>query len=158
MEDWKQFLDGYEVSNYGRIRKLPKLPKSEGWVRSGSKRSPKCKYAVIIINKQKYFIHELVATYFVKNSNYELFTKVQHLDGNYLNNHHKNLIWVHPTLIMKEDKTNWFKINKYFEVYVGKNPNEVKNLGMFHDEQAAKVAAQKWYYNRYGRMPNEVLH
>ena len=43
-----------------------------------------------------YFIHRLVATYFIENTNINEYTQVNHKDNNTLNNKVNNLEWVTP--------------------------------------------------------------
>lgn len=76
----------YYISNYGRVKsdtnkgiRIMKVHKANGY------------YRVQILHKM-YFIHRLVATYFIDNpNNYE---QVNHKDFNKLNNKIENLEWV----------------------------------------------------------------
>lgn len=95
MEIWKNIIgyDQYQVSNYGsvkttaneaarkeRILKLLKHPR--GYFRVALWKDNKSKF---------YFIHRLVAEYFISNP--ENKPTINHIDGNKANNHIDNLEW-----------------------------------------------------------------
>jgi len=87
-EKWKQFLKTkytiYFISNYGRIKSF----RNKEIILKQNLKS----YFVININKKNYYIHKLVATYFLKNPNN--YTIVDHNDTNRYNNFYKNLKWI----------------------------------------------------------------
>lgn len=84
----KNYEDKYEVSNLGNIRSkkgnlLKAKPNSKGYLR-----------VCIDRNTKKYvFVHRLVAKAFVVNKNPGVFTVVNHIDFNPLNNNASNLEW-----------------------------------------------------------------
>ena len=93
-EEWKLIItknkSSYYISNYGRVKadtdkgvSILKTHLANGYER------------VYILGKM-YFIHRLVATYFIKNANINEYTQVNHKDNNTLNNKVNNLEWVTP--------------------------------------------------------------
>lgn len=109
-EEWKSILgyEGYfEVSNYGRIRSLPReIQKSDGtlqrvqgqelrpFIRDSSKIAPVKHYRIALrLNgvQKKYFVHRLVAAAFIRPPKEGEI--VNHIDNNGLNNYYKNLEW-----------------------------------------------------------------
>ena len=93
-EEWKLIItknkSSYYISNYGRIKadtnkgiSILKTHLANGYER------------VFILGKM-YFIHRLVATYFIENTNINEYTQVNHKDNNTLNNKVSNLEWVTP--------------------------------------------------------------
>ena len=93
-EEWKLIItknkSSYYISNYGRIKadtnkgvSILKTHLANGYER------------VSILGKM-YFIHRLVATYFIENTNINKYTQVNHKDNNTLNNKVSNLEWVTP--------------------------------------------------------------
>lgn len=95
MEIWKN-IEGYEqyqVSNFGNVktvaneatrkeRLLKPLAHYKGYKRVGLCLNNKAKF---------YFIHRLVATYFLENNDNK--ETINHKDGNKENNHYLNLEW-----------------------------------------------------------------
>lgn len=88
MEEWRNFVDKYSISNRGRIRnditgRILKLkPNRRGYLRT-----------TISVNHtlKTVFPHRLVALYFVPNpNNYPI---VNHIDNNSENNNYWNLEW-----------------------------------------------------------------
>lgn len=104
-EEWKD-IKGYEglyqVSNLGRIKCLPKdvVSTKYGHVRHYPERIAKTftrnGYPSVELSKngesKKFTVHRLVANAFINN--HENKSQVNHIDGNKLNNHVKNLEWV----------------------------------------------------------------
>lgn len=79
--------DLYELSNYGNIRnKYTKIIKSCHTTKNGI-------YDSVSFNSKHYYIHRLVAKYFVDNPNPKLYNVVNHLDENTHNNRFDNLEW-----------------------------------------------------------------
>lgn len=88
MEEWKSIdeLDNkYEISSLGNVRNV-----NTGKILTGDINN--IGYRRITYNKKHYFIHRLVAKYFVEG--YEEGLVVNHKDGNKLNNTKDNLEWV----------------------------------------------------------------
>lgn len=80
----------YYISNLGRVlsfcRNKPRILKP--WINI-----PNGYYQVKIKGKN-YFIHRLVAIYFIYNNNKEINNTVHHKDGNKYNNKASNLQWM----------------------------------------------------------------
>ncbi len=106
MEIWKDitgFESVYQVSNQGRVRSLQRTetdtkgravkykgkvlkqtPNSRGYLRVELKSNGK---------KERWLVHRLVAIHFVNNPMPDVYTVVNHLDSNFLNNNATNLEW-----------------------------------------------------------------
>jgi hypothetical protein len=100
MEQWKSFLEGYEVSNLGRVRSLDRSIVRKNGVRQtfkGRVLKPhtKARYDSIVVSHKgevkTFFVHRLVAAMFVPNPNG--YNEVNHLDENPKNNCADNLEW-----------------------------------------------------------------
>ena len=93
-EVWKSFphkilKDKLEVSNKGRVRN-----KITGNILSQQIKNNYYYYNTVIDEKWKSFrVNRLVAILYVKNPKPKRYNKVNHLDGNKLNNHYNNLEW-----------------------------------------------------------------
>ena len=100
MEKWKKthISETYEVSTYGRIRKINKWPKRFGEYRYLN--PSKAKYLTVNIEGCTYNLHRLVATAFLSNpNNYKC---VMHLDNNSHNNNIDNLKWGTQSMNLKQ--------------------------------------------------------
>lgn len=88
-EIWKQFLDGYYISNYGRI-------KSQKRCEPIIMKLITCRkgYLKTTIQRKTYKCHRLVALYFLETPLNEEQFQVDHIDRNKQNNHYTNLRWV----------------------------------------------------------------
>lgn len=103
LEIWKDIenYEGlYQVSNFGRVKSLPRLVKNNGGeyfykgrilnagIDSGG-------YSLVVLSKndknKSFRVHRLVASAFIKNPN--LHNVVNHIDGNKSNNFYLNLEW-----------------------------------------------------------------
>lgn len=90
-EIWKD-IQGYEgyyqISNFGNVKNTKTNKILTGDTNSTGYRR------VILYNpvKKRFFIHRLVALHFCNGYSDDLV--VNHIDGNKLNNHYKNLEWV----------------------------------------------------------------
>ena len=91
IERWESipFLDGYEISNLGRVKSSFFPNNKRGKILQP--RIDKHGYLRIIIRKKGYFIHRLVAIAFIQNA--ENKPQINHIDGNKSNNNANNLEW-----------------------------------------------------------------
>ena len=91
MEQWKVITEHpyYEVSNYGRIKKI-----KTGNIIRGHKREG---YVHFNTNhngiRLKICVHRLVAKYFINNPNPIEYDCINHIDCDRSNNHYANLEW-----------------------------------------------------------------
>ena len=86
MEIWKEidnFNGKYLISNYGNVKSLNTNIILKPGYNNG--------YAMVRLNLKMYYVHRLVAIYFIKN--YDNKTQVNHIDFNKANNHIDNLEW-----------------------------------------------------------------
>lgn len=109
-EIWKDipnYEGSYQVSNYGRIKSLPRkrIRKTEKVLKSFTNNSG---YEIIRLYQngleRKYLIHRLVAEVFVTNVNN--LPQVNHIDGNKHNNNVNNLEWCTASQNMKHSYAN----------------------------------------------------
>lgn len=88
-EEWKLYVDKYEVSNYGRIRNnvteriLKPYISKRGYFMQGISINGKHNHVTV---------HRAIAEVFIPNPENKL--QVNHIDGNKLNNYISNLEWV----------------------------------------------------------------
>lgn len=89
-EIFVKFTDRHSISNFGRVRtdKSGKVWKPQDRDKRG------LGYKSVFIRPKNYFIHRLVAKYFVNNPDQRKFTVVNHKDNNPSNNIWTNLEWV----------------------------------------------------------------
>ena len=89
----------YQISNFGRVKSLPKFTYSRGYpqlrkekiLKPGYTGKNRC-YATVILNDGKgYKVHRLVAQAFIPNP--DNLPQVNHIDENPFNNHADNLEW-----------------------------------------------------------------
>lgn len=89
MEEWKEFIPGYSVSNLGRVRN-----DTTGYIRKNQdKDRRKLGYLSVSIRNTNYSIHRLVAIQFVHNPCPDVYSIVNHIDNNPSNNSYTNLEW-----------------------------------------------------------------
>ena len=99
-EVWKPSLEGFEISNYGRLKQLKRYKpatwhKSGVWVDKPYIRQPSVNnsgYKTITIDGKINLIHRLVASAFIPNP--DNLSDVDHIDGDKFNNCADNLRWV----------------------------------------------------------------
>lgn len=98
MEIWKD-IEGYngkyQISNKGEVRSFSRW-KNGNLLRGGTCGNPgPYRYVALVGNGRNdvknFYIHRLVATYFVENPNG--YNEVNHIDGDTLNNNAENLEW-----------------------------------------------------------------
>lgn len=95
MESWKEikgYESIYEVSNYGKVRRvLPSGKNSQRKVVKGT-----TGYGEVMLSKDGIAslkrVHRLVAEAFIPNDDMSK-TMINHIDGDKMNNHYKNLEW-----------------------------------------------------------------
>ena len=103
LENWKDIEDyeNYQVSNFGNIYSKT----TETFLSSDYKKHQYRYVGLSKNNKQTSFsVHRLVAKAFVYNSNPDLKTQVDHIDGNKRNNYASNLEWVSPSENVKRSR------------------------------------------------------
>jgi len=90
-------IDGfpnYEISSEGWIRNIKTNKKFYGSIATiGYRETTLAKKG----KKYKRYLHRLIAEHFIPNSEPEIKTQVNHIDGNKLNNNLDNLEWVTPS-------------------------------------------------------------
>lgn len=102
-EVWKSVkwdIDCYLISNFGRVKTLPRTVKRHGKMITMPERickltTDKKGYKTVRFTNNKksklFRVHRLVAEYFITNTHNKPF--VNHIDGNPSNNHFTNLEW-----------------------------------------------------------------
>lgn len=105
-EEWKFIPDSdekYMVSNYGRVKSFV-FKKTEGQIMKPAKVGNFLALKISVNKKMvSWYIHKLVATVFIPNSNEEL-THVVHADLNYMNNRVSNLVWVKKEKVHENER------------------------------------------------------
>lgn len=109
-KDIKEYEGLYQISNYGRIKSLNRIiicsdgqlkPIKEKYIKFGNNGTG-YKFCYLWKNNKstRFYIHRLVAEYFVENINKDIYNQVNHIDGNRSNNYYKNLEWCSPSMNM----------------------------------------------------------
>ena len=99
-EVWKPSIEGFEISNYGRLKQLKRFKPSPGhksgvWVDKPYIRQPSVNnsgYKTVTIEGKIHLIHRLVASAFIPNP--DNLSDVDHINGDKFNNCADNLRWV----------------------------------------------------------------
>ena len=155
VEQWKDFDHGYQVSNFGRIKKLKLKRKNIEKIKKGTKRVYSARYLSFMMEGQWLYVHIIVAQNFVINKKPGTYTAIKHLNGNLTDNRAKNLEWVHSKVISSKRKVPEKKVNvqektyriKYkYEVLINKN-NYEHNIGVFNSLEEARYAATRFEKN-----------
>ena len=156
MEIWKKIegFESYEISNYGRVKSLPKKFKNRFGFYYSKEKLLKSSigyggYRFQKINNKTFAIHRLVAIHFINREDGK--NIVNHIDLNILNNHYENLEWVTSRENTHHFELKQNRISKYIGVSYDKNrckwTSKIKvkgktiNLGRFNNELDA--------YNKY---------
>src|SRR5690348_16686749 len=111
IELWKQIdsFSNYQISNMGRVKIVDTDTIMKNWLGGD--------YYSITLHangiKKNFRIHTLVAQSFITNPKPELYSKVDHINSNKLDNRSSNLRWVDQSLNMKSHHDN-------FRQYIGR--------------------------------------
>ena len=100
IEIWKS-IEGYEglyeVSNFGRIKSLPKYNRKQEKILHPTLNKKRGRLSVMLCknahSRKRFAVHKLVALAFVENPNPSCYFEVNHKDENPLNNVATNLEW-----------------------------------------------------------------
>ena len=148
MEEWKQIIDypNYSISNFGNVRndktgKLMKLFERKG---NGSTQLRFYRRGGPALT-----IHKLIALIWIENPNPKIYTQVDHIDRNSLNNHYTNLRWVTPSQnsLNRRKRNNIkgaYKVGNKWRCIVNQKDIGRKHLGYFATEEEAGLA-----YNQF---------
>lgn len=126
-EIWKEFALKYEISNYGNIKSNNKNGnlkpyKKENFLRIDTTE----KYP-----KKSYYVHRLVAEYFIVNPDKTKYTMIHHIDMNKHNNVYTNLKWV--------QQYEYFQLNKQKITQIKPNLNNP-----FYQFDLNGILIKKW--------------
>lgn len=142
---WKTLNENnkYEVSDTGEVRRRKNKRTLSGCVAQGY-RSVKLTFKDS--EQKRFYVHRLVATYFVHNSDPKNKTIVNHIDGNKMNNNAENLEWVTP----RENNLHYYQFlrAKNKEKKQSNKPIPVKQFDLNHNlinsypsiSQASKIS------------------
>ena len=106
----------YFISNYGEIYDVEKNDWINGWIQKDG--YPR--YSLVTENgdRKKYYAHVLVANTFLVNPNPEIYTVVNHKDGNKLHCHPSNLEFCTPYQNVQHAVDNGFYSGPIFDPYI----------------------------------------
>ena len=116
MEIWKEIpgYKGYEASNLGNIRSLPKVNCKN--YRILKQRNHKNRgYMLFTLKDKNFAVHRIIAITFLSNP--ENKSTINHKDGNKSNNHIDNLEWATPS----ENVLHSFKMGLRVPIKISKN-------------------------------------
>lgn len=164
-ERWKDipgFEGLYQISDYGRVKALTRtlshkihgswtikekiLKPSLNGKGQNNYNTGKGYLFVVLFDRNKKIhnvrIHRLVAENFVINPNINIYTQVDHIDCNKLNNYYKNLEWVTPLentrralkngLIPAKSTNKEYCMKKIICIETGQVFNSVKEAALFN--------------------------
>jgi len=115
--NYELFADG-RLYNHWNKNFLKCHPNSSGYMRYEVQNSP---------HKKKFFVHKLLATYFISNPCEKYFIEVDHIDNNKTNNDIANLRWLTRNMNQQNRKMNKNKKFKHKNIYINAvNHYEIK--------------------------------
>lgn len=125
----------YEVSDTGIVRRIDTKRVLSGCISSGYR---SVKLTFDNSKQQRFYVHRLVAEYFIVNPDPKNKTFVNHKDGNKLNNTVENLEWVSP----RENNLHYYQNIK----------QQVKEKK--HFEKPVSVIQYDLQYNKIAEYPS----
>ncbi len=139
-EIWKDICNckGYQVSNYGRVKSLPKKTKNQYSYKEIilKQSSDKNGYKVVGINNKTKKVHRLVAEAFIPNP--KNLPQVNHISGIKEDNNISNLEWC----TCKQNINHAFK-NELIKPKKGKECWNAKNIILKKDNKILKFDTEK---------------
>ena len=134
-EEWRPVVgyDGYEVSNFGRVRSLPKPGQHKRTIIMKTFSLPSGYSVVTFCGRKKELVHRVVASAFIPNE--RKLPIVNHLDGDKTNNMVSNLEWC-------TSKENCRHSVEKLGNRPGKEPKRVKCLDDGRIYRSVKEAAE----------------
>lgn len=141
----------YEVSNYGRVKSLPKLRKARQGIRKVRERIMKltlnkttgylCVNFTIYNKTNAQRVHNLVAFAFCSNP--EKKSQVNHIDTNKLNNTAENLEWSTPLENTRHSLKTGCKKSLVLSVEKVKEIKDMAKMGMTNSQIALVLGIQR---------------
>ena len=147
MEDWKNCIENYEVSNFGNIRR--KMNNGEYKIIGGSIQNRGYKYFQLIRDGKRinYLIHQLVAKFFIGDRPNGLV--IDHIDRNKLNNNVNNLRYI----TQQDNSRNHERVNAEIPFDIENRHSLV--CKKYREDNKDKLKQQKKEY--YEQNKNEIL-
>lgn len=161
-EFWKPingYENAYEVSNFGRVRSLPRIVKGKGnstQLRQGYilkfDESGRYRRVTLFYQNKRYreSVHRLVAEAFVDNHKNK--PEVNHINGNKYDNHYTNLEWVTSSenqlhsfsnglqRVLKGEETVNAKLKATQVIDIKKSPNDSKTRKKLAEQYGVSYA------------------